>query len=206
MESNSALKVPSTLYTPRLTLILFSRSNPAHYACMLSCLNNATAWSQMGDYGIRTKEQLDALHDATRITSPIKLDRELIYLISLTSHPEELVGAVTLAQRCREIYPDIGWALKEQFIGKGYATEAAAEFLRALRDEIGIRDICTWPDEKNVPSNRVAEKLGFVEGGTVRVSDEGGKEAVVWILPGMKGVGRGEISISFWGEDAGKET
>jgi RimJ/RimL family protein N-acetyltransferase len=160
----------------------------------------------MGDYGIRTKAQLDAVHNATRITSPVKLDLDLVYLVSpTTAPPEQLIGAVTLAQRSPDLYPDIGWALHEGFMGKGYATEAAAELLRMLRDELGLRDICTWPDEKNVQSNRVAEKLGFVEGGTVRNRDEGGKEVTIWILPGMEGAGRGEISISFWGEGGVKK-
>jgi RimJ/RimL family protein N-acetyltransferase len=199
-----ASKVPKTLTTPRLTLTLFSRSNPAHYSCLLASINNPTAYTHMGDYGIRTKEQLFALHDACQLTSPIAFPFDLIYIIAPTSDPSALAGAVTLAQRSKDLYPDIGWALKEEFMGRGYATEAAREFLRALREEIGVKDVCTWPDGKNVQSNRVAEKLGFVEGGTVRVSDEGGKEVVVWILPGMKEVGNGVITISFWGEGGAK--
>jgi RimJ/RimL family protein N-acetyltransferase len=160
----------------------------------------------MGDYGIRTPSQLDSLHDATHITHPVAFDLDLIYIISLRSQPTEFIGYVTLAQRSKDLYPDIGWAFLEPFMGFGYATEAASEFLRALRGEIGIQDICTWPDGKNAQSNRVAQKLGFVEGGTVRVKDEGGeeeeKEVVVWVLPGMKVVGKGEVRISFWGEGA----
>ena len=83
-------------------------------------------------------------------------------------------------------------------MGKGYATEAAKEFLRAAREEMGIKDVCTWPEETNRESNRVMEKLGFVEGGTVRVREEG-KEVPVWILPGMERMSDG-LQISFWGE------
>jgi RimJ/RimL family protein N-acetyltransferase len=174
---------------------------------MLSCLNNPTAYSRLGDYGIRTPSQLDALHNATRITHPTTFDLDLVYIISLTSQPTELIGAVTLGQRSKEMYPDIGWALREEFMGHGYATEAAREFLRALREEIGIEHVCTWPDETNRESNRVAEKLGFVEGGTVMVKEEQGreeKEVVIWVLPGMKGVGKGKVVISFWGEGGEK--
>jgi len=199
-----ASQIPQALTTSRLTLTLFSRSNPAHYECMLSCLNNPTAHTRMGDYGIRTKEQLFALHDATQLTYPSAFPFDMIYIIAPTSQPSDLAGAVTLAQRSSELYPDIGWALKEEFMGKGYATEAAMEFLRVLREEIGVKDVCTWPDENNKQSNRVAQKLGFVEGGTARISDEGGKEVVVWILPGMKGVGRGDLTVSFWGEGGEK--
>jgi RimJ/RimL family protein N-acetyltransferase len=159
----------------------------------------------MGDYGIRTPEQLEALNTAIRIIHPIPFPLDMIYIISLHSSPDSpMIGVVTLAQRSKQLPPDIGWALKEEFMGKGYATEAATEFLRALREEIGIKEVSTWPNEKNRQSNRVAEKLGFVEGGTARVKEEGGKEVVIWILPGMQTVGRGELEISFWGE-GGKE-
>lgn len=41
---------------------------------------------------------------------------------------------------------------------------------------LGIRD-CTWPEEGNRKSVRVAEKLGFVDGGVVRsVDGHGGVE------------------------------
>jgi predicted acetyltransferase len=163
---------------------------------MLSCLNNPTAYARMGDYGIRTAEQLDALHDSTRLISFPTLD--LVYIISL-KQDGEIIGAVTLAQRTKDLAPDIGWALREGYMGKGYATEAAKEFLRALREEIGVKDICTWPNEGNGESNRVAEKLGFVEGGKVLVKDEGGKEVTVWVLEGVDKVKEG-LEISFWGE------
>jgi len=89
-------------------------------------------------------------------------------------------------------------------MGKGYATEAAKGFLRALREEIGIIDVSTWLDEKNRQSNRVAERLGFVEGGTAGVKEEEGKQGTIWILPDTQGVGKGKLEISFWGE-RGKE-
>lgn len=55
------------------------------------------------------------------------------------------MGAVGLGQRSKAIPPDISWALLEEYMGKGYATEAAKELIRALREEMEVRDICTWP-------------------------------------------------------------
>lgn len=150
----------------------------------------------MGDFGITTPEQLDALNKSTRIISFPNVD--LIYIISPKSDGE-LIGAVTLAQRTKDLAPDIGWALREGYMGKGYATEAATELLRALREEMGIKDVCTWPNEGNRESNRVAEKLGFVNGGTVRDLKEGGKEVPIWILPGMDKVKEG-LEIGLWGD------
>ena len=85
-------------------------------------------------------------------------------------------------------------------MGKGYATEAAREFLRFLREDFGLKDIITWPDETNRQSNRVAEKLGFIYGGKIKNADEPGKMIAIWILPGMSRLDE-NLSISFWPED-----
>lgn len=43
-------------------------------------------------------------------------------------------------------------------------------------------------------------------GGWIRNSEGWrGNGVVVWIFPGMKDVGRGEVEISFWDEDGGGE-
>jgi RimJ/RimL family protein N-acetyltransferase len=97
----------------------------------------------------------------TRLKSPILLDRDLIYVIHVGEENGPLAGAVTMAQRKPAIPGDIGWALLEEYMGKGYATEAAKEFLRFLREDFGLKEIITWPEEANIQSNRVAEKLGL---------------------------------------------
>ncbi|KUJ19479.1 uncharacterized protein LY89DRAFT_491530 [Mollisia scopiformis] len=214
---------PLQLTSPRLTLELFSRSNPAHYALMLGVINNPIAHATMGDYGIRTASQLDALNQATFLRSPISFPQELIYILQLhlksdaETETETMIGAVTLAQRSSTIPPDIGWALLPAYMGKGYATEAAGELLRWVRESWGV-GVCTWPDERNGGSVRVAEKLGFVDGGFVRSVDghgevrdedegrvDGGGELIrTWVLPGMRRLDEGGVvEISFWGEQGG---
>lgn len=94
----------------------------------------------MGDFGIHTNTQLDALHDATFLTHPISYPKDLVYVIYLKSNQDEneeevVIGAVRLGQRSPKIPPDIGWALLPLYMGKGYATEVAREFLRWVVDE-----------------------------------------------------------------------
>lgn len=95
------------------------------------------------------------------------------------------MGGVSLAQRGPNVPPDIGWCLLEKWHGKGYATEAAGEFLRYVREEFGCRDVITWPGNGNKESRRVSEKLGFVEAGTVKAMDGGEEDDIVYALPGM---------------------
>ena len=59
----------------------------------------------------------------------------------------------------------------------------------------------TWPGATNRESRRVAEKLGFIEGGTVRLKEEQGKVDVVYILPGMKFPLDKDLTISMYGDE-----
>ena len=92
--------------------------------------------------------------------------------------------------------PGIGWCVLEAYMGKGYAPEGAKEFLRLLRENFGLQEIMTWPGATNRESRRVAQKLGFIGGGTVRSKEEPGKVDVVCILPGMKFPLNKEFTIS----------
>lgn len=82
-------------------------------------------------------------------------------------------------------------------MGHAYAAEAGKELLRMVREDLGVREIITWPGANNQRSIRVAQKIGFVEGGSIRTSDGG--VSVVYVLPGM--VFDSSMALSLWGED-----
>ena len=82
-------------------------------------------------------------------------------------------------------------------MGHAYAAEAGKELLRMARQDLGVKDVITWPGAENQRSIRVAQKIGFVEGGSIRSSDGGVN--VVYILPGM--VFDSSMALSLWGED-----
>jgi RimJ/RimL family protein N-acetyltransferase len=73
--------------------------------------------------------------------------------------------------------PELGWTLLPEQRGRGYATEAAAA-VRAWYD--GNRLISLIAAD-NLPSQRVAERLGAVPGESVTLSDS--SRAVVWLHP-----------------------
>ena len=79
----------------------------------------------------------------------------------------------------RHAQPELGWALIPAHRGRGYATEAAA----ALRDwACGRRSIgrlVSLISPGNIPSQRVAERLGAVPAETVTPADTG-RPTVVW--------------------------
>ncbi len=63
---------------------------------------------------------------------------------------EPLVGAV-----------EIGWRLRREHWGKGYATEAAREALRFGFEELGLEEIVSFTSVENTPSRRVMERIGM---------------------------------------------
>ena len=85
----------------------------------------------------------------------------------------------------------------EEFMGKGYAAEAGVRLLSFAKEDLGVKEVMAWPGKGNQRSVRVAQKIGFVDGGTVR-SKEGGLN-VVYVLPGMKF--SDGTTLSLWGEE-----
>ena len=188
---------PKYLYTARLTLELYNHS-VEHQACLVGAINSTTAHQRMGDIGIRTGKQFDAFNAMFRIRHPkFKdgiADDDFYYLLRLgqANTTGELIGGISCAQRLTQtgvVLPaDIGWCLLESGMGRGYATEAAREVLRWLREDLGLHDIVVFPSETNRQSNRVAEKLGFVPGGRIKDLDQPGMWHSLWILPDMEPV------------------
>ncbi|MCJ1395353.1 hypothetical protein MMC18_008237 [Xylographa bjoerkii] len=186
------------LHTNRLVLELFDYS-PAHYACLLAAMKTATVHTNMGDYGIRTTIQFDALNLSSRLSPSVCGGRipdiDVYYLLRLGDQSGPLMGAVSLCQRAEATPPDIGWCLLEEYMGQGYAAEAGRELLRFVCEEMKTKEVIAWPGSGNTRSMSVARKIGFVEGGEVRVG-EGGINTV-FVLPGMNF--DGGMALSIWG-------
>lgn len=73
-----------------------------------------------------------------------------------------LVGDVVLFWRSRRHRGgEIGYVLHPDHVGRGYATEAAAELLRLGFDELGLHRIVGLLDARNTASVRVLERLGM---------------------------------------------
>lgn len=151
----------------------------------------------MGDFGVSTPEEFDAFNAQgrlcdTRLRNGVA-DEDVYYLMRLKGEGEQgkLIGGVSLTQRRAKsagggmivLPPDAGWCVLEGYMGKGYATEAARELVRAASDA-GIREVVAFASEKNPASNRVAEKLGFVDGGQCPDLDNPGSTLSLYMMPG----------------------
>jgi RimJ/RimL family protein N-acetyltransferase len=56
--------------------------------------------------------------------------------------------------------PEIGWTVKREAWGKGYAVEAAAACMDHVFETLGWSDVIHLIDKQNTPSASVAAKLG----------------------------------------------
>jgi RimJ/RimL family protein N-acetyltransferase len=63
---------------------------------------------------------------------------------------------------CQPPVVEVGYRLARPFWGRGYATEAAAVLVRHGFTKMRLPQITAIADVRNVASNRVLEKLGFV--------------------------------------------
>jgi [ribosomal protein S5]-alanine N-acetyltransferase len=123
-------------------------------------LLNEPAWKlYIGDFGVRT------LEDAKRYLEkgPIAMYARRgfgLYLVELKATGES-IGICGLIKRDALEDVDLGYALLEEFRGKGYAYESAAAALEFGRRSFQLARIVAVSAKDNQPSARLLGKLGF---------------------------------------------
>ncbi len=63
-------------------------------------------------------------------------------------------------------YFDLGYRLKQQFWGKGYATEAAIASIDYGFKDLKLKEICAAAGLDNISSNTILKKIGMQPSGT----------------------------------------
>ncbi|KAI5815373.1 acyl-CoA N-acyltransferase [Pyronema omphalodes] len=176
--------------TPRLTLSHFLPDNPEHCTFLVELYNSPLFLSTEGQTTITTPEAAKKLL-ATRFIDEHKRNGYGTYLVSLkvTKKPIGSVSLIKGNDPASFEYPDIGFALIPDMVGKGYATEAA----KAMLDFTGVKEYFGFTDPDNVPSIKVLERLGMVRHGIRKLKPFGGREGLVYTAPGM-----GELTGDAW--------
>jgi len=80
----------------------------------------------------------------------------------------ELLGSGGLHPRCGVGGLEVGYWIAADRCGAGLATEVAAVLTRTACEHMGVQRVELRVQDGNVPSRRVAEKLGFQLEGTLR--------------------------------------
>jgi aminoglycoside 6'-N-acetyltransferase len=87
-------------------------------------------------------------------------------------HHGELIGDFGVGWDAEGAEAEIGYTLRPEHRGRGFATEALAEVVDRLFSE-GVERVTTSIDPENVASIRVLEKVGFRLEGSSRVEIRG---------------------------------
>lgn len=74
----------------------------------------------------------------------------------------QLIGSCGVTYLKDEQQIDFGYTLAQSFWGRGYATEAAGACLRYAFKNLNLPEIVAGVDSRNVASQRVLEKIGFI--------------------------------------------
>jgi RimJ/RimL family protein N-acetyltransferase len=134
-------------------------------------LVNEPAWKQyIGDFGVRSLE--DAVNYIERGPVAMYARRGFgLYLVELkeTGVP---VGICGLIKRDALEDVDIGFALLQEFRGRGYAYESALAVLAFGRFAFQLTRIVAISSRDNHESTRLLEKLGFHFERTARLKPE----------------------------------
>ncbi len=142
--------------TERLKLREFTLEDTAFIVELV----NSPGWiTYIGDRNIKTVEQAKAYLE----NGPIKSYKENgfgLWLVE-TKDNKKPIGMCGLLRRDYLDHPDIGFAFLPEYIGKGFALEAAAVTLSLAKDQLKISSICAITMPTNNASIKLLEKIGM---------------------------------------------
>jgi len=106
-----------------------------------------------------------------RLASTLVIELDGTVIGDLFLGVETPYSQIEVRHRAQGSQAAIGWLLDPAYVGRGYATEAAAEVLRICFEDLGLRRVVAGAFAANTASLRVMDKLGMrIEGRTRRGS------------------------------------
>ncbi len=140
------------LETDRLLIRPLTRNDSKF---MLKLLNTE-GWLQfIGDRNV--KNEADANNYIEQIAGTAKYFYN-VFALKETGQP---IGIVTFLERDNQEHPDIGFALLQEFEGKGYAFEASSRYLDELKNTGQYENIIGITYTDNFKSIKLLTKLGL---------------------------------------------
>ena len=103
----------------------------------------------------------------TRFAAPERLDlllaieRAGVLIGDLMVRVGDAWSPPAMAEHATRVQAELGWALRPDEMGKGYATEAVHEVLRICFEELGLRRVTASCFAANTASYRLMERLGM---------------------------------------------
>ncbi|KAL6250037.1 hypothetical protein RBB50_002338 [Rhinocladiella similis] len=191
MSSSSGYQLAfPPILTDRLILRVFDPSIPTDYDKLVGIYNAPYSLRVLQtNLGIDSPEGIDRRCAAERPRSKDEATptpTHPVHLVYLRPS-ETFIGMIALWHRNAFPYPDLAYAFDEGHINQGYATEAAKAALAWWSNDMQVENIWLGTFESNKPSIRVAEKMGLVDGGRIKIILPGDvvKEGLIFVQKHM---------------------
>lgn len=146
-------------------------ARPADAAFVLRIVNQESWIRNIGDRGVRTVEDASRYIE-DRMLAPMRTLGYGMYVVRLKADGAS-VGLCGLVKREALPHPDLGFALLDEHVGRGYAEEAATAVLRHARDTLKLARVLAIVAPTNPRSIRLLEKLGFARQDAPHVTPAG---------------------------------
>jgi hypothetical protein len=186
------------LESERLIYKIFDMNNDTHMQFAVDNLNNSMAGDSPNGVAWTKNDVRRLCYSLMMKPSDAhgrRPDTPSVYVVYLKNDLATPIGNVSFNRRTPDIPMDLGYSIRPEHRRKGYATEGAARISRYWKEEFGHKEICIITSEDNVPARKIAESIGFVDGGYVLKK---GMKRVAYVLPGMKKL-EGQ-TFPFWGD------
>ena len=113
-------------------------------------------------FDVRDRDELRGVLAEKQQRDVLAKEGDALNLAAVLRDTGELVGDMTLFWRSEEHRQgEVGYIMHPAHGGRGYATEAARALLRVGFEDLRLHRITGRLDARNVPSERVLERLGM---------------------------------------------
>lgn len=167
--------VPETIRTARLELSVPRPGDGGACAeAVRSSLQQLKAWLP---WAHDQYSDADAELWCRRARGDWHLRKELCYVVRLKGEPTRVLGTCSTHEvDWHAGATDVGYWLRTDATGEGYATEATRGLVACLFEEVGLRRVTVTCNDLNARSAAVAERAGFALETTRRGKDLRGGE------------------------------
>ncbi|KAH8679977.1 GNAT domain-containing protein [Tricladium varicosporioides] len=159
--TNQETKFRTSLETSRLSLTLYNLTTNDDAQWMYRFLTDPRVVAMLNLKSIVNMETLKTIEKVWALGPDIANGYTglCVYMVRLKD-TKDVIGVVSYKHKRTD--PDFGYGILPEYWGNGYATEASAEVLRYLTEEVGLSSLLAHTDAGHHNSQRVLKKLGFV--------------------------------------------
>lgn len=140
-------------------------------AFFLRLLNEPSWLENIGDRGVRSGADAES-YIRKNIWGQYETHGYGMYLVETPAMPTP-IGLCGLVKREFLSSPDLGFALLPEWVGNGYAAEAAGAVIEHAESRLGIERLYAIVNRRNQRSLRLLERLGFRHEGPVQIPPAG---------------------------------